>query len=507
MGGGWRYPTPVAPAPLPSQRRATITIAAAIEATVDLLERLPEQRVTIEAIRRRSGVSQGSLTHHFGTRDALIAAAHVERYVRTCARDEAFLRTHGFASPTVAAEHFLDSLITILTAMASAERHHLRWMRMSSIAAAFGDDDLTSTLSDAYTSLTTKLAAIVESAQRSGIADPDVDARTIALVMTTHARGLVLDDLAGVDEPASAWRHLQARLFSTFLGPQTRTELERREVERFGDLWRAEAFGSPGRVPATVAERLTVLRERAIQEDGPAVAASDDRVVPVRTLLEIAERPADHARTRPGRPSAPVRTKVLDLAVQQLRTGGVRAIALEALRRAADMSPQSFNRLVGDREAIVRRARIMIEVDRASRGLGLLTTAIDASPDAAAFRRALEAHAARLTEDGPRRALWQRFETLAATRSDDELRASLARLQRAARDLLVEQVCRAQARGLVDASLPAREVARFIDGIAFWPVFHALDRERPSAEAWAGTVHSVMAMLSPDGPPEPVTPR
>gem|GEM_PF-5554504 len=83
MSVGWSFPTPTRPAPWPTHRRAELTIRAAIDATVELLDELPERRVTFEAIRLRSGVSQGSLTHHFGSRAGLLAAAHVERYARS----------------------------------------------------------------------------------------------------------------------------------------------------------------------------------------------------------------------------------------------------------------------------------------------------------------------------------------------------------------------------------------------------------------------------------------
>jgi hypothetical protein len=113
------------------------------------------------------------------------------------------------------------------------------------------------------------------------------------------------------------------------------------------------------------------------------------------------------------------------------------------------------------------------------------------------MREALERDAIRMSEDVPRTAMWQRIETLAAARTDSELRASLAKVQRAARDLLIEQVCSAQARGLIDPELPARGVARLLDSSVFWHVFHGLDAKRPDREDWIGMLHRIAALLSP----------
>lgn len=140
MGGGWRYPSPSIPAPVPTQARARETVRDAIQATVLLLDREPEQLVTLEAIRRRSGVSQGSLTHHFGGRDGLIAAAHVERYRRSCEADRTFLRQlDGVLTDP---QTTVETLISMLDAMLGDDRRDGRWLRLSAVAAAFADSDL-----------------------------------------------------------------------------------------------------------------------------------------------------------------------------------------------------------------------------------------------------------------------------------------------------------------------------------------------------------------------------
>jgi AcrR family transcriptional regulator len=498
MGGGWRYPTPSRSAPVPAQRRAFETVRAAIDATVELLDQHPDEQVTLDAIRRRSGVSQGSLAHHFGNRDALLATAHVERYLRSAAADEEFLGKFGGTDATP--ETFAATMLAMIGDMLSPERREVRWLRMSAIAAALGDEALSFTLSHRYTALTDRLTALVEGAQTTGVVEPDVHARTIALLLSMHAQGLVLDDLVGTDVPASAWNHLQVRFVSCFVTPAVAHELRHQEQARFGDLWRAEIFGPPGRVPSDAADRLAELRTLASRSGLGAVSA-DDMVDPERVvwLLRLAEeQPGEGAVLTTSDPSSCPHEQLVSEAGRQLRLHGAAAVDVEALRTATSMTNHTYHRTYGGRDGLIRRARIRLEIVRAAHSTSRFARMISDSQEPAIFRARLERDAIRMGDDRPRLAMWQRIETLAATRTDVDLRISLARVQRVARDLLIEQVCRAQVAGLLDPELAARGVARFLDGTAFWHVFHGLDERRPDRDAWLEMLRRIARLLSPD---------
>jgi AcrR family transcriptional regulator len=499
MGGaGWRYPTPTQPAPVPRQRRAAETIAAAVDATVDLLDRLPEHQVTLEAIRERSGISQGSLTHHFSTRDGLVATAQVARYVRTCEADAVFLSR--YAGELGSATQFCATMLAHIEEMLSEERHRVRWIRMSAIAAAFGDPALTATLSQTYTQLTDGLTAYTEEARRNAIILSDTDPRTLALLLTMHAQGLVLDDLVAQDVPVEVWNHIMVRFVSAFLEPPLVEELERQARVRFGDLWRAEVFGGPGRVPQNVASRLEVLRATAALRTPDPDAMQDLRHV--RLLLEQAERGGGPPGGRLSTSTEALRDRAVTAGMAALRERGGAGVDVTAIRDELGLSPQSFHRMFGSRESFVRELRIRLEIARSAHSTVRFATMVAASTDPAQMRAALEAGAIHMQEDASRAAMWQRIETLAAARTDLELRVPLARIQRATRDLLIEQVCIAQTRGTLDPELPARGVARLLDGTVFWHVFHGLDAKRPEREHWIAMLERIARLLSPDLPAE-----
>jgi AcrR family transcriptional regulator len=499
-GSGWRYPTPTRPVPVPRQQRAAETIRAAIDATIDLLDRLPEHQVTLEAIRERSGVSQGSLTHHFGGRDGLVATSHVARYERCCDADATFLGR--YAGALDAAETFAATMLVHIEEMLSAERREVRWIRMSAIAAAFGDADLTATLRTTYTKLADGLTAYAEEARRNGLVLPDTDARTLALLLSMHAQGIVLDDLVEQEVPVEAWNHMMVRFVASFLAPAAVEVLVAQAEARFGNLWRAEVFGGPGRVPSEVAARLDVLRSRGAARAERSAGPED--VHDLRRLLEQAERGGDPSRARQVRSSATgtLQMRAFTAGIAMLREHGGEGVDVNAIRAELALSPQAFHRMFGSREAFVRELRIRLEIARSAHSTARFAKLVADATSPAEMRTALETGAIRMQEEASRAAMWQRIETLAASRTDVELRISLARIQGATRDLLIEQVCLAQSRGLIDPELPGRSVARLLDGTVFWHVFHGLDLRAPSREGWIHMLERIAALLSPDLSPD-----
>jgi hypothetical protein len=310
-----------------------------------------------------------------------------------------------------------------------------------------------------------------------------------------HAQGLVLDDLVDADVPPESWNHLMVRFVSAFLTPSAADALEGQELASFGDLWRAEVFGDPGRLPREVRDRIDALCGAV--PDRSAAGMSD--VAQVRALLERAERDGRNgSATRPGTPNRALRDQVLAAGMLALRTQGEVGVDVATLRRDGDLSPQSFHRMFGSREAFVRELRIHLEISRSANSIARFAGLVADSTGPSEMRQALERDGVFMQEEASRAAMWQRIETLDATRTDPELRSSLARVQRATRDLLIEQVCLAQSRGLMDPELPARSVARLLDGTVFWHVFYGLDARRPPRDAWIGMLRRIARLLSPD---------
>jgi AcrR family transcriptional regulator len=67
----------------PQHERSAETVARLLEATVDLLHDRGLARLSTSEIAESAGVSRGALTHHFDSKEAIIAGA-VSRQLRAC---------------------------------------------------------------------------------------------------------------------------------------------------------------------------------------------------------------------------------------------------------------------------------------------------------------------------------------------------------------------------------------------------------------------------------------
>ncbi|MCE8511960.1 TetR/AcrR family transcriptional regulator [Ruegeria pomeroyi] len=83
--------------PTPQDRRSRSTQAKVIRATIACLDRLGYAETTFARIQERAGVSRGAITHHFPTRQALVAATAMELLAR--ALDPVERRAAQAASP------------------------------------------------------------------------------------------------------------------------------------------------------------------------------------------------------------------------------------------------------------------------------------------------------------------------------------------------------------------------------------------------------------------------
>ena len=99
----------------PRQPRAQVTVDAIIEATAQLLLKLPVDKVTTNAVAERAGVSVGSLYQYFADRDALIRALLEQRRTVQLEHMVAALSDTQGASLREFARHLVEAMLAPTT--------------------------------------------------------------------------------------------------------------------------------------------------------------------------------------------------------------------------------------------------------------------------------------------------------------------------------------------------------------------------------------------------------
>ena len=169
---------------------------------LEQLEAGGEAAVRIDEIRDRSGVSIGSIYHHFGDREGVIAAAQLRRFARFAEFEVKTLADVVERSADV--EEFRAHVRRLTLESRSQVRTDRRWGRIGVLASTIGRDDLRADIEQIQTRFTDGFAAHVAQGQARGFFRSDLDPRAIAAFVEAYSLGAVLNDVdaRGVDEAA-----------------------------------------------------------------------------------------------------------------------------------------------------------------------------------------------------------------------------------------------------------------------------------------------------------------
>jgi AcrR family transcriptional regulator len=197
------------------QKRALDKIDAVVEATVKVLESEGETAVRIADIGAETGVSYGTIYHHFGDRDGLIRAAQFARLRSQPGQDlDAFgAALDGLGDPG----DFVAAVMAISRSIADPSRRDIRMMRTSVLAAAQSRPELLAAVQELETKILDDLADLVARAQAAGIADPALDPHAAAMYLEAIAYGIVLGEYCDRQVDTEALAQVIFRGFTALL--------------------------------------------------------------------------------------------------------------------------------------------------------------------------------------------------------------------------------------------------------------------------------------------------
>jgi AcrR family transcriptional regulator len=469
----------------PKQNRSRATIDAVLATTVELLEAGGESSVRLDVVTERSGISTGSIYHHFGDRDGLIAAAQIERFDRLTQEETDGLvrRLDQSLSGTMSRAAFTELLVNEVRGLVQPGRQQLRWARVTALASARTRPTLLAVLADAFSALIDGLAGQSRRAIDVGLLASDTPVRAYAIFSQALSMGLLVNELDADPVSDHEWTSLLERIVRSLIAaavPDPSAAIDPSILER---SVRSSHHAARSAVRRTTAgERTPAARQRSEHNDaesGPigVSAATEDELV----------------------------RRMIALAADQLVGLGPNAIRVEQIRLAVGVSAGWFQRAFVDRDGLLDAARIELYERLAADDYARFERAVSQSQDADAFRANLSAALVGLEPtEVLQRSYWQRAELLAATIGRDGIRHALAPIVREATDRMCALVREAQARGLMDRSLEPRAVSRFFESYSFGYLLNELDTggrlgRRATETDWAKLVITIVdAVLPPE---------
>ena len=183
--------------------RSDRTRERVIEVALAHLEAGGEASIRVDRICTESGVSMGSIYHHFGDRDGVIAAAQVRRFARST--DEGMTAFLDGADGALDRAGFRRFILDGATEGDATTRRAKRWQLVTVLASTVGRTELEREIVELQTRLNDRLTAWVSAHQAGGVVRADLDPRAVVAMLWSWKLGPALNDVDANGASEEAW--------------------------------------------------------------------------------------------------------------------------------------------------------------------------------------------------------------------------------------------------------------------------------------------------------------
>ena len=198
-----------------TSRRGRETIEKLLEVTINELDRVGLAEIDIDSLLSKSKISKGSLYHHFGSKNGLLAAAEAQQYMRYLKREgENFRR---LIEGCTTKQKFVDLVAAVMKITRLEENLGFRKKRVRAIAMSFNDENLAQVLKNAQIEVTEYLAGSFQIAKDRGWVKPDTDLMALSYWIQGVFIGHIMLDITEQTEHEDAWSQIAFQALQPFL--------------------------------------------------------------------------------------------------------------------------------------------------------------------------------------------------------------------------------------------------------------------------------------------------
>lgn len=187
-----------------------------LDATVDLLESTPLEQVRLAEVLERSGVSNGSLYHHFDDFRDLVEQAAIERFTKGL--EDSLSAIAQLLDATDAAD-FRRRTEEVILLFHDQNRRPFRLARLDTLGALTTHPRLAERIGRAQQEATRAQAEYYAEFQRRGWFRDDVDPVALSTFTTATFLGRVVDDITPEPVDPADWSKIALIAFVAILFP------------------------------------------------------------------------------------------------------------------------------------------------------------------------------------------------------------------------------------------------------------------------------------------------
>ena len=194
------------------------TKAKLVQTAVDLLETKLPTEVSVDEILDISGISKGSLYHHFEDLGELLEVAQIARY-------SAWVdRSVGLIISIISVAKTQDELFAGVMKMSeitqSLEFRTHRYERARTIANSVSSPRFAAALAIEQKRLTDSLEDVIREVKEKGFFRKDLNTRVAAVFIQSYTLGKIVDDVVDAPVDQKAWNDFINGMVKSFMFPK-----------------------------------------------------------------------------------------------------------------------------------------------------------------------------------------------------------------------------------------------------------------------------------------------
>ena len=191
------------------------TKVALIEVVKGMIAEYGADGFTIDMVLTESGISRGSLYHHFEDFPDLVEEALLSINRANVLSSNELVRAE--ISGVSTKEEFLGAVDRVTRALHSPERFKARIDRVRMLAVCGSNERFRQRFGEDQAELVMSLTEVIADAQARGLVRPDFDPKVLAMFMSAYTTGVILNDVSSDPVTFDDWNTLVADVIARFL--------------------------------------------------------------------------------------------------------------------------------------------------------------------------------------------------------------------------------------------------------------------------------------------------
>ncbi|MFM6939751.1 MAG: TetR/AcrR family transcriptional regulator [Rhodoluna sp.] len=197
--------------PQPKQARAQDTIDLVISEANAAIEVGGESSVRIQEISAKTGVSVGSIYHHFGDRDGLIRATYVHNFATSIKHDIA--RAKRFMDEMHSTQEMAEHYDEMLQFLVDHFKHVPADKQANIIGSTAGRPLLRAALAEVQHELTQQLTEVMQLLRDRGMLKPHLSPRAAAVMVLGMLHGRIIAEIDTTPVSDHEWNQAMISAF------------------------------------------------------------------------------------------------------------------------------------------------------------------------------------------------------------------------------------------------------------------------------------------------------